>query len=107
MRMSSSRKRRSRGHDRSASAPPIGTPVCFNEKMKLRMRSGVRSARIAELEGVTGPYPRPITSAPSATSQALELAISAIPLPHSSSESWLIRQRANPGDDPSEKSARQ
>jgi hypothetical protein len=43
------------GHDRSGKRPPIGTPVCFNEKMKLRMRSGVRSARIAELEGVTGP----------------------------------------------------
>jgi len=33
----------------------------------------------------------------------LELAISAIPLPHSSSESWLHSQRAKPGDDPSGK----
>ena len=38
-----------------ATAPPTGTPVCFSEKMNARNLSGARSARMAELDGVTCP----------------------------------------------------
>ena len=41
--------------------------------------------------GVTGPYPRPISAAPSSTSGIEPVAASAMPVPASSRQTWLTR----------------
>ncbi len=43
----------------AVSMPPIGTPVCFREKRRLRRSDGVKRMSRCEADGVSRPYPRP------------------------------------------------
>ena len=47
-------------------AKPIGTPLCFNEKVTLARRGGETRARICELAMVSGPEPSPTIRAETA-----------------------------------------